>query len=54
MLKAAIAIVIEWLLDPFREEPLDVPIGLEDIHELAGGRGYIPIYGTVDDPEPPR
>jgi hypothetical protein len=32
-------LVWEWITDPFRdEEPLDVPIGLEDIHELSGGK----------------
>lgn len=63
----AIAIVWEWLTDPFRdEEPLDVPIGLEDIHELAGGKlpeprrqenpppgGYY-LSGEWRDPKPGR
>jgi len=31
-------IVWDWITDPFREEPLDVPVGLEDIHELSGGK----------------
>jgi len=35
----AIAVVWEWLTDPFRdEEPLDVLVGLEDMHELSGGK----------------
>jgi hypothetical protein len=27
-----------WLAEPFREDPLDVPINLADMHELSGGR----------------
>lgn len=37
-IRAAIAIIWEWLSDPFREDPMDVPVGLEDIHELSGGK----------------
>lgn len=31
--------VIAWLKDPFVDyDDIDVPIGLEDIHELSGGK----------------
>lgn len=34
--------VRKWLQEPFLDyddvDPLDVPVGLEDMHELAGGK----------------